>query len=472
MTRRRILRSLLLTCCVAALWPTPSSVVFGFGLESNTGGGIATGLKTATTTVDVSAATAPTNGQVLTASNSTTAAWVTPTAGAATNITPGTTTIIGATAPCLIRNSATTAMDCLAIASGNSTALGVTTGSAGAPVLFNGAGGTPSSLTLTSATGLPISTGLTGAGTGVITALGVNTGSAGAFTKNNGDALSGTFTGSPTFSGATITFSGATPLLTGLSAGTQVSCLGLDSGNHIVLNAAACGSGGGSISVSGGGNTTTGVTTLAFGNGFIATPNGANTTSTVNTTLVDITKTANYSVAAGDMGNGLTLSTAATLTLPAASSTIFAPGMSLSINALAPWAITNSTGLTASANVPTAVLAGAQGTFVANNDGTHLDYFGTLGALSGTFTMATSAITSGTCATVVTVSAPGVLTTDTVTASFNGDPTGITGFVPSASGVLTEYVYPTANNVNIKECNFTSGSITPAAHTFNWRVAR
>ena len=136
------------------------------------------------------------------------------------------------------------------------------------------------------------------------------------------------------------------------------------------------------------------------------------------------------------------------------------------------WTITNSTGLTASTNVPPAVLAGAQGTFIANNDGTHLDYFGTLGALSGTFTMATSAITSGTCATVVTVSAPGVLTTDTVTASFNGDPTGITGFVPSASGILTEYVYPTANNVNIAECNFTSGSITPGAHTFNWRVAR
>ena len=35
------------------------------------------------------------------------------------------------------------------------------------------------------------------------------------------------------------------PLLTGLSAGTQVSCLGLDSGNHLVLNAAACGAGGG-----------------------------------------------------------------------------------------------------------------------------------------------------------------------------------------------------------------------------------
>jgi len=42
------------------------------------------------------------------------------------------------------------------------TALGVNTGSAGAMVLFNGAGGTPSSLTLTNATGLSLATGVTG----------------------------------------------------------------------------------------------------------------------------------------------------------------------------------------------------------------------------------------------------------------------------------------------------------------------
>ena len=43
------------------------------------------------------------------------------------------------------------------LGTGIATALAVNTGSAGAPVLFNGAGGTPSSLTLTNATGLPAS---------------------------------------------------------------------------------------------------------------------------------------------------------------------------------------------------------------------------------------------------------------------------------------------------------------------------
>lgn len=68
---------------------------------------------------------------------------------------------------------------------GVATALGVAIGSAGAPVLFNGAGGTPSSLALTNATGLPVAA-LTGLGTGVGTALAVNVGSAGAFTTFNG----------------------------------------------------------------------------------------------------------------------------------------------------------------------------------------------------------------------------------------------------------------------------------------------
>lgn len=69
--------------------------------------------------------------------------------------------------------------------------------------------GTPSAATLTNATGLPISTGLSGAGTGVLTALGVNVGSAGAVVVNGG-AL-----GTP--SSGTLTNATGLPVSTGIS---------------------------------------------------------------------------------------------------------------------------------------------------------------------------------------------------------------------------------------------------------------
>jgi len=57
------------------------------------------------------------------------------------------------------------------LGTGIATALAVNTGSAGAPVLFNGALGTPTSGTLTNATGLPVATGISGLGSGVATFL-------------------------------------------------------------------------------------------------------------------------------------------------------------------------------------------------------------------------------------------------------------------------------------------------------------
>ena len=66
------------------------------------------------------------------------------------------------------------------------TALGVSVGTAGAFVVNGGALGTPSSGTLTNATGLPVGTGISGFGTSVATALAVNVGSAGAFVVNGG----------------------------------------------------------------------------------------------------------------------------------------------------------------------------------------------------------------------------------------------------------------------------------------------
>lgn len=72
------------------------------------------------------------------------------------------------------------------LGTGVATALAINVGSAGAPVTFNGALGTPSSGTGANLTGIPISTGLSGAGTGVLTALGINIGSAGAPILFNG----------------------------------------------------------------------------------------------------------------------------------------------------------------------------------------------------------------------------------------------------------------------------------------------
>jgi hypothetical protein len=53
--------------------------------------------------------------------------------------------------------------------------------------------GTPSTITLTNATGLPVSTGISGLGTGVATALAVNVGSTGAFVPTSGSGASGTW---------------------------------------------------------------------------------------------------------------------------------------------------------------------------------------------------------------------------------------------------------------------------------------
>ena len=119
------------------------------------------------------------------------------------------------------------------LGTGVATALGINIGSAGAFVTFNGALGTPSSGTLSNATGLPISTGVSGLGTGVATFLATPSSAnlAAALTDETGTAGSVVFSVSPTFTGTTV-------LATARTTGT-FSVGGASTGNAFEVHAAS-----------------------------------------------------------------------------------------------------------------------------------------------------------------------------------------------------------------------------------------
>jgi hypothetical protein len=164
------------------------------------------------------------------------------------------------------------------------TALGVNVGTAGAFVVNGGALGTPSSGTLTNATGLPISTGVSGLGTGVATALAVNVGTAGAFVVNGGalgTPSSGTatnLTGLPLSTGVT----GTLPVVNGGTGQTSYVngelLIGNTTGNTLTKATLTAGSG---ITIT---NSTGSITIASTGGATPAVVENLNTIS-VNTTI-------------------------------------------------------------------------------------------------------------------------------------------------------------------------------------------
>lgn len=88
--------------------------------------------------------------------------------------------------------------------------------------------------------------------------------------------------------------------------------------------------------------------------------------------------------------------------------------------------------------------------------------------------LGTSAISGGTCATAIVVSASGVLSTDNVNADANADITTVVGWQPSSGlAPLVIWKTPGANQITIKVCNYNpTTSVTPGAVTLNLSVSR
>jgi hypothetical protein len=211
--------------------------------------------KTATNTLALAAydvdGAAYTNLVTLTASNTPTLALTSTGVGTINNMSVGATTASTGAFTTLSANSTVTFTGLSASqavftdASDNLVSNAITgTGNvvmSNSPTLVTPALGTPSSINLTNATGLPASSGISGLGTGVATALAVNVGTAGAFVVNGGDLgtpSSGTVTNLTGTASININGTvGATTATTGAFTTLTASGTVTGNGNWVIGNA-------------------------------------------------------------------------------------------------------------------------------------------------------------------------------------------------------------------------------------------
>jgi hypothetical protein len=116
--------------------------------------------------------------------------------------------------------------------------------------------------------------------------------------------------------------------------------------------------------------------------------------------------------------------------------------------------------------------------YINNTAGKHMGEI----IFQGTLTLSTGSISATSCQTVTagsvnSVTASGVLTTDTIIATPSASWTGYSGYAAApgnlaAGGWYVLDAYPTAGYVNVDVCNNSSGSVAPPSATLNITVVR